>query len=144
MSTADVAGQTVAAFESRRAEEMARLIERCGGVPRVSPSMREVPLPASRETIDFANRLITGQYDLLIFLTGVGVRHLVTQVERQVDRQRFLTAIADVTTVARGPKPVAALKELGITPTYRVPEPNTWREKWASAGSTRAGRTRGF
>ncbi len=128
MSTADFAGQTVAAFESRRAEEMARLIERCGGVPRVSPSMREVPLPASRETIDFANRLITGQYDLLIFLTGVGVRHLVAQVERQVDRQRFLTAIADVTTVARGPKPVAALKELGITPTYRVPEPNTWRE----------------
>src|SRR4029079_9297749 len=28
----------------------------------------------------------------------------------------------------RGPKPVAAMKEFGLTPTYRAPEPNTWRE----------------
>ena len=30
--------------------------------------------------------------------------------------------------VARGPKPVAALKELGISPVVTAPEPNTWRE----------------
>ncbi|MPZ75438.1 MAG: hypothetical protein GEU77_02845 [Deltaproteobacteria bacterium] len=28
----------------------------------------------------------------------------------------------------RGPKPVAALKELGLQPAITVPEPNTWRE----------------
>jgi uroporphyrinogen decarboxylase len=124
----DFAGLRVAAFESRRAAEMARLIERYGGVASVSPSMREVPLGESREAIDFAHRLMSGQIDVVVFLTGVGARQLVTQVERHVDRARFLASLSDVTTIVRGPKPLAALKELGIEPTFRVPEPNTWRE----------------
>ncbi len=118
----------VAAFESRRAEEMARLIERLGGRPSVSPSMREVSLDQQREAVDLAYRVISGQVDVVIFLTGVGIRHLLEAIERQVDRQRFLAALSDTITVARGPKPVAVLKELGIEPSFRVPEPNTWRE----------------
>ena len=118
----------VAAFESRRAEEMARLIERLGGTPWVSPSMREVAVDEDRPAVDFANRLITGQIDVVVFLTGVGIRQLVDRIERHVDRQRFLDALSDVQTVVRGPKPLAALKELGISPTIRAPEPNTWRE----------------
>ena len=90
--------------------------------------MREVPLENHQDAIDFANRLITGQIDVVIFLTGVGTRELVKQVERHVDRERFLAAISDIKSVVRGPKPAAALKELGITPTVSVPEPNTWRE----------------
>jgi uroporphyrinogen decarboxylase len=121
-------GLRVAAFESRRAAELAALVERMGGVPSVSPSMREVPLPHNPEAIDFANRLITGQIEVVIFMTGVGVRHLVAQVERHVDRKRFLEALSDVVTIARGPKPTAALKELGVGPTHRTEEPNTWRE----------------
>src|SRR5690606_17765904 len=69
-----------------------------------------------------------GQIDVLVLLTGVGLRQLVEQVERHVGRQRFIDALADVTTVARGPKPTAVLRELGLQPTFRVPEPNTWRE----------------
>jgi uroporphyrinogen decarboxylase len=122
------AGLRVAAFESRRAEEMAALISRMGGAPSISPSMREVALERNPEAIDFANRLLTGQVDGVIFMTGVGVRHLIGQVERHVDRKRFLEAISDVVTIARGPKPTAVLKEFGITPTHRTEEPNTWRE----------------
>src|SRR5262249_33229844 len=59
--------------------------------------------------------------------TGVGTRILVEQIERYVDRARFLAAVSDIKTVVRGPKPAAALKELDITPTLVVPEPNTWR-----------------
>ncbi|HEY4313008.1 MAG TPA: uroporphyrinogen decarboxylase [Pirellulales bacterium] len=121
-------GLRVAAFESRRAEEMSRLIERMGGVPSVSPSLREVPLADNPEAVDFAYHLISGQIDIVILMTGVGLRHLVAQIERRVPRDRFLAALSDITTVARGPKPVTVLKELGITPTWRVPEPNTWRE----------------
>lgn len=118
----------VAAFESRRAGDMQRLIERLGGVAAVSPSMREVAVADARPTIDFANRLITGQIDVLVLLTGVGTRQLVEQAERHVGRQRLIDAMSDTPTVVRGPKPAAVLKELGITPTLRVPEPNTWRE----------------
>ncbi len=122
------AGLQVAAFESRMAEEMARMIERFGGVPHVSPSLREVPIEDNPQAVDFANRLLTGQIDLVIFMTGVGLRHLLGQIERRVDRGRFLSTLSDVVTVARGPKSAAAMRELGLTPTYRVPEPNTWRE----------------
>jgi uroporphyrinogen decarboxylase len=129
---ASFAGLRVAAFESRRSEEMARMISKCGGIPMVSPSMREVPLERNQAAIDFANRLITGGIDVIIFLTGVGTRHLVTQIERYVDRERFLAAVSDIKTVVRGPKPLLALRELGIAPTITVPEPNTWRELLAT------------
>jgi uroporphyrinogen decarboxylase len=110
------------------AGEMETMIARAGGVPTVSPSMREVPLDASRETIDFAHRLLTGQVDVVVLMTGVGTRQLVEQAARHVDRERFLSALADVTTLARGPKPVAVLKTFGLVPTHRAAEPNTWRE----------------
>jgi uroporphyrinogen decarboxylase len=126
--TADFAGLRVAAFESRRAEEMARLIERFGGVASVSPSMREVSLDDRREAIDFAHRVMGGEIDIVILMTGVGVRHLLAAVERQVDLQRFLDALSDATTIVRGPKPLVVLRELGVTPKHLVPEPNTWRE----------------
>jgi uroporphyrinogen decarboxylase len=129
---ADFRKLRVASFESRRAPEIARLIERTGGEAFVSPSMREVPLADPRPAIEFAGRLITGQIDVLVLLTGVGLRQLVEQVERHVGRQRFIDAVSDVTTVARGPKPTAALRELGLQPTFRVPEPNTWRELLAT------------
>ena len=122
------AGLRVAAFESRRGSEMARLIERMDGVPQVSASLQEAPLTDNPQAVDFANRLITGQVDVVIFMTGVGVRYLLEQLERRFDRQRFLDALSDITTVARGPKPVVVLKGEGLTPTWKVPAPNTWRE----------------
>jgi uroporphyrinogen decarboxylase len=126
--SANFDGLRVAAFESRRAEEMSRMIERFGGKPFVSASLREVALEANPDAIDFANRLICGQIDVVVLMTGVGTRQLLAQVERHVDKTRFLNALSDVTTIVRGPKPLAVLREWDITPTHRAPEPNTWRE----------------
>ena len=121
-------GLSVAAFESRRADDMARLIAKHGGVPHVSPSMREIPLEKNTQAIDFAHRLITGEIGIVVFLTGVGFQQLLEVVERHVDRERYLNALSDITTIVRGPKPFAAMKAVGLTPTHRVPEPNTWRD----------------
>jgi uroporphyrinogen decarboxylase len=132
-SASNFAGLTVAALESRRAEEIGNLIRKFGGVPVVAPSMREVPSASNREAIDFANRLMTGGVDVVLFLTGTGIRHLMKQLDRQVDRARFLASLSDVVTIARGPKPVAALAELGLKPTHRTSEPHTWREVLALA-----------
>ena len=121
-------GLHVAALESRRADDMARLISRAGGVAHVSPSMREVPIEPNRGAIDFAYRLMTGHIGVVILMTGVGFRYLLKAIERHLDQQRFLDSLSDITTICRGPKPVAALREAGLTPTLKVPEPNTWRE----------------
>lgn len=130
--TPNFANLRVAALESRNAAEIARLIEKFGGRPFVSPSMREVAIQENREAVDFANRLITGEIDVMIFLTGVGFRHLLAAVEKHVPRERYLGALSDITTICRGPKPVAAMADVGLKPTYRVPEPNTWRELLAT------------
>lgn len=121
-------GLRIASLESRRADDMHRLIERIGGVPFVSPSMREVPIEPNRIAIDFAYRLMTGHVSIVILMTGVGFRYLIKAIERHMDKQRFLDSLSDVVTICRGPKPVAAMREYGLVPTHRVPEPNTWRE----------------
>lgn len=121
-------GAQVAAFESRRATEMSRLIEKHGGVAHVSPSMQEIPLQQNKPAVDFAYRLITGEIDIVIFLTGVGFRYLLEIVRHHLDADRYLHALTDIVTVARGPKPIVAMREVGITPTIQAAEPNTWRE----------------
>lgn len=125
---ASFGGMPVAAFENRRSDDMARLIERHGGTPFVSPAMQERPLGDNQAAVDFANALVTGGLDLIIFLTGVGLEYWLAQVERRVDLQRLLACLEDTPTLVRGPKPAAAMRKRGLTPTYKVPEPNTWRE----------------
>jgi uroporphyrinogen-III synthase len=123
-----LSGLTVLSLESRRADEMAELIRRRGGAPISAPSMREVPLQANQEIYDFLHRLENGQIDIVLLLTGVGTRTLVATVADRCSPQRFAELLGRVQIVARGPKPVAALRELQLTPNLVVPEPNTWRE----------------
>ena len=121
-------GLQVVAFESRLTDEMAHLIVHHGGRPIVAPSMREVPLEENREALAFGERLLAGECDILILLTGVGTRALVQVLEARHSRAAILEGLSRVVRVCRGPKPVAALRALGIEPGISVPEPNTWVE----------------
>jgi len=127
-SKSGFAGLRVLSLESRRAPEMAKLIASNGGKATVAPSMREIPLASNAEALAFARTLSEGGFDIAIFLTGVGTRALTRVVETVYPVERFVTALRKLTIVARGPKPVAALKELGVPVTVAVPEPNTWRD----------------
>ncbi len=121
-------GLRVAAFESRRATELERLIERFGGQAFVSPSLREVALEDNAQAVDFVHRLLVGEVSVVIFSTGVGFQHLLTLAQRKVDRQRYLDSLSDIVTIARGPKPSFAMRDVGLTATHTVQAPNTWRE----------------
>ena len=121
-------GLTVAAFESRMADEMRRLIERYGGRPLVAPSMREIPLQDNREALEFGERLLSGDYDMVILLTGVGVRTLLDVLKTRLPLETLTNALARVKLVTRGPKSFAVLKELGLAASLTVPEPNTWKD----------------
>ncbi len=122
------AGLRILSLESRRAAEMEKLIATYGGVPIVAPSMREIPLESNAEALAFARSLAAGEFDMAIFLTGVGTRALAREVEKVYPAAEFAGALRKIPVVARGPKPVAALKELGVPVTVAVPEPNTWRD----------------
>jgi uroporphyrinogen-III synthase len=127
-SRSGFAGLRVLSLESRRAPEMAKLIAGNDGVPTVAPSMREIPLASNTEALAFARRLSEGGFDIVIFLTGVGTRALARVVETVYTVEQFVAALRKIAVVARGPKPVGALKEMGVPVTVAVPEPNTWRD----------------
>lgn len=128
MSDKGFSGLTVAAFENRMAPEMTGLIERYGGRPMVAPAMREVPLEDNREALEFGECLLAGQVDMLILLTGVGLETLIGVLKTRHSLESVTEALGRITLVARGPKPAAVLKRLGLTPALTVPEPNTWRD----------------
>jgi len=127
-----LAGLRVLCLESRRAQEMAKLIANYGGEAIVAPSMQEVTLEDNPEALNFARKLAEGGFEIVIFLTGVGTRALARLVEAQDLRQKFVDALRRVKVVARGPKPMAVLAELGVPVSVAVPEPNTWRELLAA------------
>jgi uroporphyrinogen-III synthase len=104
------------------------MLETAGAVPYVSPSMREVPLGENRPMLDFARGLIAGDLDIVIFMTGVGFRLLMRTLRDDFEEAALVEALRRVTKVARGPKPVAAMQEVGLSADVRVGEPNTWRD----------------
>jgi uroporphyrinogen-III synthase len=122
-------GLRVLVLESRRARELATLVTTFGGEPISAPSMREVPLESNTEALAFADRLERGEFDLVVLLTGVGTRALIATIEQvRGSRDSFIDALRRTRIVARGPKPVAALREVQVSVWATAPEPNTWRE----------------
>lgn len=121
-------GLTVVAFESRMVQEMIQLIQRYGGNPLVAPSLKEIPLESNAEALHFGERLLAGTLDMVMLLTGVGTRILVDVLQTRWPLTAITNALSQVILVARGPKPVNALKGFGLSPHVTVPEPNTWRD----------------
>jgi uroporphyrinogen-III synthase len=128
MAVTNFQGLTVLTLESRRGPEMSRLIETYGGKALHAPAMREVPLSSNVKALEFADALFEGKFDTVIFLTGVGARVLANVLEGAHPAEKFLAALRKVSVVARGPKPVAVLREWNVPVTLTAPEPNTWRE----------------
>ena len=121
-------GLRILTLESRRSREMALLITNNGGQPVVAPATREVPAEDNGDAAKFVAALRQGRLDIVIFLTGVGTRALAQAADSICPREEFVAALSRTAVIARGPKPVAALRELGVPIAATVPEPNTWRE----------------
>jgi uroporphyrinogen-III synthase len=136
MPTPNFNGLTVLSLESRRSREMAALVTTYGGRPIVAPSMREVPLDSNPDALIFADALLRDYFDIVILLTGVGTRALLEVVQRKHPRDAFVAALARTKVVARGPKPLAVLREWQVPVWVAAPEPNTWREILAAIDAT--------
>src|SRR6266516_6459190 len=120
-----LAGLRVVSFEARRADELATMLARHGAEVVRAPALREERLATSPEALELARRLEAGEVDLVVLLTGVGTRALAAALGAG---PRPGALLARTRIVARGPKPLAALRELGIAGAHPVPEPFTWRQ----------------
>src|SRR5438132_1337590 len=105
-------GLRVLAFEARRAEELATMLARHGATVTRAPALREAGLPACPEAHELVHELTAGHIWTVILLTGVGTRALAAAVAGACPD--FPHLLARATLIARGPKPLAALRELGV------------------------------
>lgn len=118
----------VLALESRRAVEIETLIRTRGGEAFVAPSMREIPLQNNAPAFAFMDRLLAGQFDMVIFLTGVGAKLLAQAIETRHPPGLFQEAMRELAVVVRGPKPSGVMREWNVPVAAIAGEPNTWRE----------------
>ncbi len=128
MAHANFNGLRILSLESRRAKEVEKLIRTYGGEPFVVPAMREIPLESNVAALAFADGLMAGEFDLVVFMTGVGVRAIVEIAQTRYDREEFLAALRRVKVAARGAKPSTVLRDLKVPVIVTSDEPSTWIE----------------
>lgn len=120
-----LAGRVIALPESRQLDVLAALFER-----RQARVIR-VPLVAIHDTPDQATVLawlqsfIASPPDLLIALTGEGLRRLRGAAERNDIEAEFIAALDGIQVLSRGPKPAKALREMGLPAPQLAMAPTT-------------------
>ena len=126
MTAATLQGIRIVVFEARRAEELATLFTRHGAVVTSAPALREAQIPDRGPTHELVAALDRGAVGAVVLLTGVGTRALAEAAGDAAPR--LLDGLRRVPVVARGPKPLAALRQLDVAGAHPVPAPHTWRE----------------
>jgi uroporphyrinogen-III synthase len=122
------AGLRVLSLESRRAKEIEGLIRRLDGDAFVAPSVQERAIEDHGDAVRFVERLESGEFDLVVCMTGAGLTFLRDVIATHMPVERLAAALRRVTIVSRGPKPVPLLRAMDVPVAIVVPEPNTWKE----------------
>jgi uroporphyrinogen-III synthase len=127
MSELTLNGRVIAVPETRELDIFAGLLERRGATVLRCPliTIRDAPDPAP--VITWIERVIAGECDDLILLTGEGLRRLLACIARNAPQLRdpFVAQLARMRKITRGPKPARALRELGLSPDHAAEVPTT-------------------
>ncbi len=123
--TRPLEGRRVALAESRQLEELALMLEKEGAVPLRCPMFGIVDAPDAAPVLKWLGELIAGRFDWVVLMTGEALRRLLGFAERAELREAVVAALAKARVLTRGPKPVAALREVGLAPTRVAEAPTT-------------------
>jgi uroporphyrinogen-III synthase len=118
-------GKTIALAEGRQLEDLAQMLEKEGATALRCPMVSILDAPDSAPVLDWLRTLSSGRFDFLILMTGEALRRLMGFADRAGMRDKVLAALSKTKTVTRGPKPVKALRELGLTPALVAESPTT-------------------
>jgi uroporphyrinogen-III synthase len=118
-------GRRIALLETREADRLAAML-REEGAEVVACPMVAITGPADpAPVIAWLGRFIAAPFDDLILLTGEGVYRLRDLARPAGVEPAFLAALGQTRTISRGPKPVRALRALGLEPQLRADQPTT-------------------
>ena len=138
-----LAGRMVALAEGRQLEELAQMLEKEGATALRCPLISIIDAPDEKPVLAWLRDLFACRFHYVVFLTGEGVRRLLGFAERAGQREDYIAALGRSRLITRGPKPVRALKELGLTP-YKVADaPTTEGVIAALRGESLQGKTVG-
>jgi uroporphyrinogen-III synthase len=118
-------GHVIALAEGRQLEELALMLENEGASVIRCPMVSILDAPDSQAIQAWLRQLINDQFSWVVLYTGEGVRRLSGFAEREGMSEAFIKALGRTKTITRGPKPVRALKELGLAPTMMSTMPTT-------------------
>jgi uroporphyrinogen-III synthase len=118
-------GKTIALAEGRQLEELATMLEKEGAVAQRYPMINILDAPNAAPVVAWLRDLIADKFAYVILMTGEALRRLLGFADREGIRHEVIAALSRTRTITRGPKPVRALKEIGLNPTKVAESPTT-------------------
>ena len=118
-------GRVVALAEGRQLEELAQMLEKEGATAWRCPMVSILDAPDPTPVLAWLRELIAGRFALVILMTGEALRRLLKLGDQEGLREAVVTALSRTRTLTRGPKPVRALNEIGLTPSKIAERPTT-------------------
>src|SRR6516162_8286139 len=123
--TEELTGRRIVVLETRELGQLLHMLEERGAetVPCPMIAIRDAP---DRERVEaWLRRFVTGRYSDLVLMTGEGLRRLLGVARRINLESAFIDALRLTRKITRGPKPVRALREIGLTADLPADEPTT-------------------
>lgn len=118
-------GRTIALAESRQLEELAQMLQSEGATTLRYPMLNIVDAPDPTPVLAWLRELCAGRFAYVVLMTGEALRRLLRFADSDGLRDSCIAALARTKLVTRGPKPVQALKEIGLAPTQVAQTPTT-------------------
>jgi uroporphyrinogen-III synthase len=118
-------GRTVALAEGRQLEELAQMLEKEGAIALRCPMLSILDAPDAGPVVTWLRDLAADRFTYLVLMTGEALRRLLGFAERAGIRDSVVAALGRTRTITRGPKPVRALKEIGLSPSLVAEVPTT-------------------
>jgi uroporphyrinogen-III synthase len=118
-------GHTIALPETRELDLLARMVTELGGHAYRCPFVAIEDSPDTHAVEGWLRALVMGQFQDLVLFTGEGLTRLLGFAERAGMEPPVREALGRLRIVSRGPKPVRALRALGLRPTLMADEPTT-------------------
>jgi uroporphyrinogen-III synthase len=122
---AELTGKRIIVPETRESALFVRMLEERGAECLACPMVAIHDASDPQPVADWLSRFIAAPCDDLILLTGEGLRRLVALAARGDRREAFIAALAKSRRITRGPKPVRALREIGLDNDLSADEPTS-------------------
>jgi uroporphyrinogen-III synthase len=123
--TEELSGRRIVVPETRQLGQLVGMLEERGAEAIPCPMIAIRDAPDAKPVADWLRWFVEGTCDDLVLMTGEGLRRLLGLAQRTALESAFLGALRTARKITRGPKPVRALREIGLNADIAAEEPTT-------------------